>query len=346
MAEHSRTLHYDRETQTSGVRLYTTQGDVTNPTVITTGNVENEGTLSTTAADDITPALRLMDGNTTVYAQLVEAAGTDEGLMASVNGKNYFALPKIDSITPAQIKAIVNAGLHTKVFNVGDSFPIKLNGTVGIQTFNNETYYATILGFDHNKDLESNGKSSIHFIVGKNANGVDIAFCDSKYGTIVENAAAFHMNMTNTNSGGWQNSYMRNTICSQFKAAIPSNLRNILSSITKYSDNTGGGSDTASYVTATTDDIFLLSEYEIQGARTYANSAEQSKQKQYAYYANGASKVRYKHSDASSAAWWWLRSANYNLSNHFCHVSTSGGVTTNNAIGSGGFAPGFAIVAD
>lgn len=231
---------------------------------------------------------------------------------------------------------------------MGDSIlPVTLNGTVGIQTFNNETYYATILGFDHNKELESNGKNSIHFIVGKNANGVDIAFCDSKYGVNVTNtAAAFHMNMTNTNAGGWNGSYMRSTIIPQFKAALPSSIRGVISNVTKYSDNTGGGSDTASYVTATTDDVFLLSEWEVQGAMKYANSAEQSKQKQYAYYANGASKVRYKHSDASRAVEWWLRSANLHFSKNFCSVSTGGGASNPFAPYSLGFVPGFAIVAD
>ena len=261
-------------------------------------------------------------------------------------GHDYFADydATLANNTPEQIQRATRAGLAPLLWSVGDTYPVKLNGTVGIQTFSNETYYASIIGFDHNASVETGGKPSTTFILGKNANDVDIAFCDSKYGTNVENAAAFHMNMTNTNAGGWNGSYMRGTILPQFKAALPSSIQGVISNVTKYSDNTGGGSDTASYVTATTDDVFLLSEYEVQGARTYANSAEQNKQKQYAYYANGASKIRYKHSDASSAVWWWVRSARCNDSYNFCRVNASGGASVTYAAHSGGFAPGFVIV--
>ena len=37
--------------------------------------------------------------------------------------------------------------------------------------------------------------------------------------------------------------------------------------------NTGGGNDTASYVTPTTDKVWLLSEFEVFGTRYIANSA-------------------------------------------------------------------------
>ena len=50
-------------------------------------------------------------------------------------------------------------------------------------------------------------------------------------------------------------------------AALPADLRAVMKPATKYSDNTGGGSDTASYVTSTTDLLPLLSEFEYHGAR-------------------------------------------------------------------------------
>lgn len=68
-------------------------------------------------------------------------------------------------------------------------------------------------------------------------------------------------------------------------AALPSDLRAVMQPMTIYTDNTGGGSDNASYVTKTTDYLPLLAEYEIFGTRTYANSAEKNYQAQYAYYA-------------------------------------------------------------
>ena len=112
--------------------------------------------------------------------------------------------------------------------------------------------------------------------------------------------------------------------------------------ITKYSDNTGGGSNTASYVTSTTDYLPLLSEFEIQGARSYANSAEQNYQQQYEYYRAGNSKVHYKHNATGTAAYAWCRSVAATNSSNFCLVSTDGSANTDDAGLSWAVAPGFA----
>ena len=65
------------------------------------------------------------------------------------------------------------------------------------------------------------------------------------------------------------------------------------------------------YVTATTDYLFLLAEFEVFGTRYGANSAEQNFQLQYDYYKAGNSRVAYNHTAVSTAVWWWLRSPNY-----------------------------------
>lgn len=149
------------------------------------------------------------------------------------------------------------------------------------------------------------------------------------------------MNTSNTNSGGWKNSYMMKTICPAFLNALPAAWRNAIKNCTKYSDNTGGGNDTASYVTATTQKIFLLAEFEVHGTRYYANSAEKNYQKQYDYYKNGNSKVKYQHSSTGSACFWWLRSVYAGATTTFCFVYTDGGASYISAYYSYGFAPGF-----
>lgn len=40
---------------------------------------------------------------------------------------------------------------------------------------------------------------------------------------------------------------------------------------------------------------------------------------------------------------WWLRSVNYNNTNNFCNVNTSGSANNNNAYNSNGFAPAFKL---
>ena len=125
---------------------------------------------------------------------------------------------------------------------------------------------------------------------------------------------------------------------------IPAALRAILKSVTKYTDNTGGGSgNVASYVTATTDYFFLLSEFEVFGSITIGNTNEKNKQAQYAYYSAGNSKIKYKHNGTSTAAAWRLRSPYANASGFFVIVNTDG---TDGGAGAGfsrGFAPGFCV---
>lgn len=248
------------------------------------------------------------------------------------------------------ISEVSSAGEAANYWSVGDRKQVTLNGTVGSYTFSNFSTYAFIIGFNHNSSRE--GSNKIHFQLAKTAlsGGTDICFTDSNYNT-TGSSAAFRMNTSNTNSGGWEDSYMRNNVCGtsktstsgRFMGAIPSALRNALKSVTKYTDNTGNASTSSSAVTATTDYIFLLSEYEVFGSCSIANSNEASRQQQYAYYSAGNSKVKYRHTSTSSTAHWWLRSAYRSNSSTFAHVYTVGYVTGYNADNSLGVAPGFCV---
>lgn len=251
----------------------------------------------------------------------------------------------LNDMTWADIRAISDAGLASSYFNVGDRKAVTLNGTVGSLSLNG-TYYCYIIGIDHNSAIE--GTNRIHFQFGYTAasGGAHIAFIDSGYDSVHTSGLYFNMNSARSSSGGWANSRMRTTIIPTFKACLPSDLQAVLKTVTKYSDNTGSSdiaSDTASYVTATTDDIFLLSEWEVFGARKYANSAEQNYQAQYAYYSAGNPNVMYRHSATGSKAFWWLRSVSVGYSGVFGIVDFSGSAAGNFADISHGFAPAFCV---
>lgn len=249
------------------------------------------------------------------------------------------------------IKSVSDAGQGANYWSIGDRKAVTLNGTVGKLSLSNVTTYAFIIGFNHNASVE--GANRIHFQLAKTAlsGGTDVCLCDSSYNSNVSTTGYFSMNSSRTNSGGWASSQMRTNICgtslSSYSgtiiAVIPAALRAVLKSVTKYTDNTGGGSTAASAVTATTDYFFLLSEFEVFGSITYGNTNEKNKQAQYAYYSAGNSKIKYKHDGTSTAARWWLRSPYASSSYDFVFVFTDGTVSYTDAYFSLGFAPGFCV---
>ena len=250
------------------------------------------------------------------------------------------------------IKSVSDKGQGANYWSIGDRKAVTLNGTVGKLSLSNVTTYAFIIGFNHNSSVE--GTNRIHFQLAKTAltGGTDVCLCDNSYNSNVSTTGYFSMNSSRTNSGGWASSQMRTNICgtslSSYSgtiiAVIPAALRAVLKSVTKYTDNTAnGGGSTASYVTATTDYFFLLSEFEVFGSITYGNTNEKNKQAQYAYYSAGNSKIKYKHDGTSTAARWWLRSPYASNSTTFVPVYADGTVDAVYAYSSLGFAPGFCV---
>ena len=290
-------------------------------------------------------------GTWTVAAATASTTKTSDVVV----GISNVDLPLADSVLNNNswetIKKVSDAGQGENYWSIGDRKEVTLNGTVGHLTLSNYTTYAFIIGFNHNASVE--GTNRIHFQLAKTAlsGGTDVCFCDSSYNKSVSTTGYFSMNSSQTNSGGWQSSQMRTKICgtslSSYSgtiiAVIPATLRAVLKSVTKYTDNTGGGSSVASHVTATTDYFFLLSEYEVFGSISRSNSNEKNKQAQYAYYSAGNSKVKYLYNDLRNAAFWWLRSPDASDSLRFLYGDSGGAVGNYRAFYSVGFAPGFCV---
>ena len=289
-------------------------------------------------------------GTATITVKVAE--GTNHTAPANRTCSVSVTLPttSLNDNTWATIKEVSDAGQGENYWSVGDTKRITINGTVQGFTFSNLAIDTFILGFNHNSSRE--GTNRIHFRIGK-IGGKSVALCDSNYGG-TGSSNGFRMNKSNTNSGGWNGSYGRKEVlgnsgtptsppANSLLAALPADLRAVMKPVTKYSDNTGGGSNNASYVTATTDYLFDLSEFEVQGSRTYANSAEKNYQLQYAYFKAGNSKITYNHGNTGTAVWCFSRSVNYNYSSYFCVTHTDGSAGYASAYGSGGRAPGFTV---
>lgn len=307
--------------------------------------------------------LPITSGSTTIAS--TTSGGTSFSTSVTISSATTYTatLNSIDAVLDNNsftvISTVSNNGNGASYWSVGDRKGVSLSGTIGQGSYTaslSGTYYMSILGFNHNSSKE--GSNRIHFQFGWTAltGGVQVAFCtwssNDTWGTSAQNGAGGCMNTSNTNSGGWNSSIMRtNTLNTQFKACLPSDLRSVLKTVTKYTDNTGGGSDTTSYVTATTDTIFLPAEFEVFGARSYANSAEQNNQVQYDYYKgvsagsasknafSAASKIRYNHQNQSQAVHWWERSPYSSNTSYFCLVNDYGSAGIDFANTSRGIAP-------
>ena len=294
---------------------------------------------------------------------------------ASVTLTFTVSKPTVSNSSWDDIKAISDAGTAASYFAPGDTKSITLNGTVGTLALNNLSVDAFILGINHNASREGNNR--IHWAIGK-IGGTLIALCDSNYNSgYTDGRKGFNMNhWGNANYGGWKGCDLRydilgstnkapsgygsspasnrtgndpsgydivnSPVANTLMAALPQALRKVMKTVTKYTDNKGGANNNSSAaVTSSVDYIFLLSEFEVYAAKTYANDYEKNYQAQYDYFKAGNSKAINKHDARTTAVWGPLRSAYYPTTGYFSAVGSGGGVGTYTAYTCGGLLAGF-----
>lgn len=319
----------------SGASVVLKKGGTTIATKTSTGSAVFTVTETGTYTVEATKSGQTVSGSVNVVSSTTSYALTLSFVSTTLNNNEW-----------SVIKSVSDAGQGANYWSIGDRKAVTLNGTMSKLSLSNFTTYAFIIGFNHNASVE--GANRIHFQIGKTAlsgSGTDVCLVSG-----YSDNSDFYMNTSNTNSGGWNSAYMRTKILGTslssysgtFIGVLPAALRAVLKSVTKYTNNTGN-STAASAVTATTDYVFLLSEYEVFGSTTYANSNEASKQAQYAYYSAGNSKIKYNHSATSAAVAWWLRSPRASHSSYFVYVDRGGAVSDGGASGSLGVAPGFCV---
>ena len=191
------------------------------------------------------------------------------------------------SIAYAKAKAAMDAG--TK-------FSVKLT--------NGETLEYRIVGINHDDLADGLGKAGLTFEATNTA------------------LSAQRMNAASANAGGWEKSELRGRLnTGDLWSLLPSELQSKVKSVTKMTDNQGGGK--AGTPSATTDKVFLLSTTEVYGDL-------QSDGFQYEYYkSKGVTKSNY--SGASSSSLHWTRSVRPYNSTDFRSVHSNGDYGYNNA---------------
>lgn len=171
----------------------------------------------------------------------------------------------------------------------GTKFSVKLT--------NGKTMEYRIVGINHDDLADGSGKAGLTFEVTNGA------------------LSQQRMNATNTNTGGWEKSELRGRLnTGDLWALLPSELQSKMKSVTKMTDNKGGGS--AGKPSATNDKVFLLSTTEVYGDLDSDGA-------QYEYYkSKGVTRSNY--SGASSRGIHWTRSVDPGGSTNFRYVYSYG----------------------
>ena len=278
------------------------------------------------------------EGKWTVSATSGALVSTPQEISVPATIDITFISNELNDNSWAAIKQASDANMGANFWSVGDCKQVTMNGKVsdGL-TLSNYTAWVYIIGFNHNAEREVNGIAFQGFKETKN--GTPVCLTDSGHNDSKTSGTWFNMNNTNTNSGGWQESLMRKNIMPLIKAAFPADLKAVIKPSTIFTTN-GSGNGAC---TATEDEVFLLAEYEVFGTHTYASSQEPNYLKQYAYYASGNSKVKYKHNATSDATNWRERSPSFASDSSFCHVYSKGTANSSDSSFSYGVSPAFKV---
>ena len=212
-----------------------------------------------------------------------------------------------DSTWP-QIAAASEAGLAESLWSVGD----EKNITVG-----SEMLTLVIKGFNHD-DLASGGKAGITFGL-KNLM-----------------AATHRMEATSTNANGFIGSEMYSYLQDEILPTLPAELQTVIKSVKK---KTSAGNKST---TINTDvmKLFLFSESEIFGTKTYSTGDEGD---QYPYFATQQNRIKYLSNGSGSASFWWERSPYASGATNFCHVYSDGNANYGGASHARGVCFGFCV---
>ena len=204
---------------------------------------------------------------------VVGTANVDLAMIDPVFGNNSWAT----IIKACQEKQVPNT------WNVGDSCNM---------TINNKTYAIDIIGKNHDDYADGSGKAPLTFQM------------HTTYAT------QYKMNGAEDNSCGWKNCLVRtSTAFPALKKVMPAEVVAAFKAVTK---KTSAGS-ASSAIDTTEDTLFLLSEIEVQGTRTYSYAGEGT---QYEYYKTAANRKKNRA--------WYLRSPRLNNTSCFDRTGWNG----------------------
>lgn len=159
-------------------------------------------------------------------------------------------------------------------------------------TINNTTYAIDIIGKNHDDYADGSGKAPLTFQM------------HTTYAT------QYKMNGGEYNNCGWVNCLVRTyNAFPKLRQVMPAEVVAAMKAVTK--KTSAGGASSA--IDTTKDTLFLLSEIEVQGTRTFSYAGEGT---QYEYYKTASNRKKNRA--------WYLRSPRLNSTTCFCRTGWSG----------------------
>lgn len=222
-------------------------------------------------------------GTWTVTAATASTTKTADVVVGTANVDLVMIDPVLGNNSWAAIIKACQEKQVPATWNVGDS----CNMTIG-----NKTYAIDIIGKNHDDYADGSGKAPLTF----------------QMHTCYE--TTYKMNGAANNNCGWVNCLVRTSNAfPALKKVMPAEVVAALKAVTK--KTTAGGASSA--IDTTEDTLFLLSEIEVQGTRTFSYAGEGT---QYAYYQTEANRKKNRA--------WYLRSPRLNENSCFCRTGWSG----------------------
>lgn len=184
------------------------------------------------------------------------------------------------------------------------------------------TYHVRLIGINHDNKT-GGGKAGLTFEM------------TSIYGTSA--ADLRKMNSSGTNTGGWEQSDMRNTVMPEMYGKLSPDLQNVIINVDKLTSE----GNTSPVIVTSSDKLFLLSQVEVSGSNSNVFAGEGSI---YAYFASNTSEVLIKErKNAGRSGPWFLRSPMSSQTTYFRDVSSGGAVGNGFAYASNNLGVSFAF---
>lgn len=281
------------------------------------------GTITATVADSAIATARIRtDGTVGLRLSVIPVKKGTTAITISVSDDPNYITPSpvtvsVTSNIPSsdlaectwdEIKSAVNAGVATKLWQVGDLSPfIPFQGTMAGVEWDEE----------FNWRIVHMNNSEIYFQVAQNRNGVEIA--------LYKEGATLYMNPTDTNAGGYEGSHMRNTTMPECEACLPEELRRNLSLTPVWTDNMGNSGEDPSAITCTHEKVWLEDQQEVFRKNWCINPHITNKVSQFQWHEAGNRPVAHSSSNPLLPLPNWLRTP-CAINSAFQNVIDNGGL--------------------